>query len=534
MPHLPDNLVRFYEDSLLWNQTPEEIEAERAYRDAFLDSAREAGTWIRIDYKALDAAHAARRKIREQAEVLVPSSEYYQQPDLDSFQIAYRRDHLVTTARARGRAHGFEFVRQCWEELLKTGVDHHEIVEQIIQPWIKTIIEWVLEDIQPNRAVAPRGPEEHFSRRQRRMLEQAKRVIATSDPAKPHTILQMLNNVTREQLDWLWPGRIPLGKLTLLAGDPGLGKSFVTLDIAARVSRGERWPDNPLMKQPPGKVILLNCEDDLGDTIAPRLDKANADDTKIIVLEGISLMGKKRPFSLECDVPRLEEVLIDHAGVRLVIVDPIAGFMGKVDSHNNSEVRGVLAPLADLASRFHVSILTVTHLAKSGGNKAVYRAMGSLAFAAAARAVWAITKDPDNPERRLFLPAKLNLAKDPDGLAYRIDDGRVAWEFNPVKMHADDAFAAETANQKPTQRGSERREAIAWLREHLGDKTLPANEVIEAGEQVGFTDRTLRRAYKAIGIPARKESFDGPWLWRLTPESDQPAEQDDTFDFPNL
>ena len=130
MPHLPDNLVPFYEDSLLWNQTPEEIEAERAYRDAFLDSAREAGTWIRIDYKAIDAAHAARRKIRETAEVLVPSSEYYQQPDLDSFQIAYRCDHLVATAKARGRAHGFEFVRQCWEELLKTGVDHHEIVEQ--------------------------------------------------------------------------------------------------------------------------------------------------------------------------------------------------------------------------------------------------------------------------------------------------------------------------------------------------------------------------------------------------------------------
>ncbi len=534
MPHLPDNLVPFYEDGLFWNQTPEQMDAERAYRDAFLRSAREAGSWKAIDYAAIDAAHRERRQVRELFEVLVPSSEYYQRPDFDSEQVAYKRDHIVPAARLRGRVHGFEFVRQCWEELSKKGISEYEIASTIIQPWISTVVDWGSEQLQPDRQTVPHAPEEHFSRRQRRMLEQAKQVIATSDPAKPHTILQMLNNVTREQLDWLWPGRIPLGKLTLLAGDPGLGKSFVTLDIAARVSRGDRWPDNPLMKQPPGKVILVNCEDDLADTIAPRMDKANADDTKIIVLEGISLMGKKRPFSLECDVPRLEEVLIDHAGVRLVVVDPIAGFMGKVDSHNNSEVRGVLAPLADLASRFHVAILTVTHLAKTGGNKAVYRAMGSLAFAAAARAVWAITKDPDNPERRLFLPAKLNLAKDPDGLAYRIDDGRVAWEFNPVKMHADDAFAAETANQKPSQRGSERREAIAWLREHLNDKTLPANEVIEAGEQVGFTDRTLRRAYKAIGIPARKESFDGPWLWRLTPESDQPAEQDDTFDFPNL
>jgi hypothetical protein len=239
------------------------------------------------------------------------------------------------------------------------------------------------------------------------------------------------------------------GHLLQLSGDPGLGKSFITLDIAARVSRGKRWPDNPQSKQPAGKVILPNCEDDPGDTIAPRLDKANADDTKIIVLKGVSLMSKRRPFSLECDIPRLEEALTDHRDVRLIVIDPIAGFLGKVDSHNNSEVRGMLAPLADLASRFHVAILTVTHLAKTGGNKAFYRAMGSLAFAAAARAVRAITKNPDNPERRLFLPAKLNPARDPDGLAYRNDDGRVVWEFNPVKMHADDAFAAETANQLP-------------------------------------------------------------------------------------
>jgi putative DNA primase/helicase len=105
------------------------------------------------------------------------------------------------------------------------------------------------------------------------MLEEAKRVIANCDPDKPHTILKGLAGVTREMLEWLWPGCIPLGKLTLLAGDPGLGKSFVTLDIAARVSRGEAWPDTPLLKQTPGDVVLLNAEDDLADTIAPRLEK---------------------------------------------------------------------------------------------------------------------------------------------------------------------------------------------------------------------------------------------------------------------
>jgi RecA-family ATPase len=240
------------------------------------------------------------------------------------------------------------------------------------------------------------------------MLEQAKHIIATSDPTKPYAILKRLNEITREQLQWLWPGRIPLGKLTLLAGDPGLGKSFVTLDLTARVSRGDCWPDMPLFKQTPGNVILLNCEDDAADTIAPRLDKAGVDDTRVVLLEGVKHFDKRRQFSLESDLPRLEETLVQFPGTRLVVIDPVAAYCGKVDSHKNSDVRGMLAPLAEMASRHQVAILTVTHLAKSGGSKAVYRAMGSLAFAAAARAVWAVTKDANDPQRRLTntVPAK--------------------------------------------------------------------------------------------------------------------------------
>jgi putative DNA primase/helicase len=127
--------------------------------------------------------------------------------------------------------------------------------------------------------------------------------------------------------------------------------------------------------------------------------------------------GQRRPFTLEQDLPRLEEVLRDYPETKLVVIDPIAAYCGKVDSHKNTDVRGLLAPLSELASRYHVAIVAVTHLSKTGGTKAVYRAMGSLAFAAAARAVWAIVKDADDPQRRLFLPAKLNLARDPDGLA---------------------------------------------------------------------------------------------------------------------
>lgn len=524
--NLPADHVRLYQDAVEWPDTPEKQVAERAYREAFLGAAREAARWQTFNEKAIDAAWAERKRARALAEVLIPSSVLFDRPGLDSEQIIYHAGHEAEAARTRGRVHGFEFVRQCRDELLAAGVDERQIGPVIVVPWVEHVAEWVARDIDPERIAIPPRPDDRLTERQRQMLDQAKEIIRNSDPNKPHAILQRLAGVTREVLEWLWPGRIPLGKLTLLAGDPGLGKSFVTLDIAARVSRGDAWPDMPLFPQPPGGVLLFNAEDDLADTIAPRLDKAGADDTKIIAVEGVSMLNQRRHFSLEVDLPRLDEVLVENPGMRLVVIDPIAAYCGKVDSHKNSEVRGLLAPLAELASRHRVAVVTVTHLSKSGGTKAVYRAMGSLAFAAAARAVWAVTKDPTNPERRLLLPAKLNLARDPDGLAYRIDDGKVVWEYEPVAMHADDAFAAEAAKDKPqTNRGSERREATDWLIEHLNHGPHAASEVIEMGQQYGFSERTLRRAYQAVGAKPRKQSFDGPWLWALrsqdSPQDDQ-------------
>ena len=338
----------------------------------------------------------------------------------------------------------------------------------------------------------------------------------------PKAILRHLDEVERQLLEWLWPGRIPLGKLTLLAGDPGLGKSFVTLDMAARVSRGDSWPDVPLLKQPVGNVVLFNAEDDLADTIAPRLDQAKADDSRIVAVEGVAALGQRRHFSLEQDLPRLEEVLHNHSDTRLVVIDPIAAYCGKIDSHRNTDVRGLLAPLAELAGHFHVAVVAVTHLSKTGGTKAVYRAMGSLAFAAAARSVWAIVKDTGDPQRRLFLPAKMNLARDPNGLAYRIADGRVQWETDGVHMHADDAFAAEVAAAEPKRgRGSsERHEAAEWLREELSHGSVPTTQILEIGKELGFSERTLRRAYKSIGAKPTKESFGGRWFWGLAGQDD--------------
>ncbi len=356
---------------------------------------------------------------------------------------------------------------------------------------------------------------------------------ATVAPTGPVAIVRRLCDVSRETLVWLWPGRIPLGKLTLLAGDPGLGKSLVTLDIAARVSRGLAWPDSPLLPQPVGSVILFNAEDDVADTIAPRLDRAGADDARVFAVEGVQRHDPKQNspvrwyFSLENDLPRLEEVILAHPDVRLIVIDPISAYCGKTDSHNNAEVRALLAPPAELAARYRVAVVAVTHLSKSGGTKAVYRAMGSLAFTAAARAVWSIVKDPSDGGRRLFLPAKLNLAADPDGLAYRVADGRVAWEAEPVRMHADEAFAAEAAGPDAGPRNTAREEAAEWLQQTLASGPRPSGDVVREAEEYGIRERTLRRAFKELGGKARKAEFDGGWLWELPGPPVMPARPED-------
>ena len=351
-------------------------------------------------------------------------------------------------------------------------------------------------------------------------------------PAKTfvsETIVYRLSDVQPEQLKWLWPDRIPLGKLTLLAGDPGLGKSFVTCDMAARVSRGAPWPDDATHPQPDGSEVMFNCEDGLADTIRPRLDRANADVFRIFAIEGVRLCNtetdgeRQRGFSLSEDMPRLEQVLNDVTDCRLIVIDPVSAYCGDTDSHKNADVRALLAPLAALAERFGPAALMVTHLAKGNGTKAVYRAMGSLAFAAAARAVWHVAKDPDDPARRLILPAKMNLAPDPTGLAYRIEDGGINWEADPVRMHADDLLARE-ATGKPDANRLHREDAAQWLRGVLANGPMPAKEIIGDGREHGYLEKTLRRAFNEIGCKRVKAGMEGGWSWSLPDVSTQPTE----------
>ncbi|HKT32837.1 MAG TPA: AAA family ATPase [Gammaproteobacteria bacterium] len=336
-----------------------------------------------------------------------------------------------------------------------------------------------------------------------------------------------LADIQSEPLRWLWPGRFPLGKLSILSGDPGLGKSLVTLAIAAAVSRGAPWPCHEGTATL-GDVVLISAEDDAADTIRPRLEAAGADLKRVHVLEGVDQFTDsgdtvRRPWNFG-DVKALDRLLAAKPDCRLVVVDPISAYLAGTDSHKNSDVRALLAPLADLAARHGVALLAVSHLNKSAG-PAMYRTTGSLAFVAAARAAFAVAKDKDDLGRRLVLPIKCNLSPDSSGLAYRIGQSSngapvVEWETSPVTITADEALAV--MNEHVEDR-SQTDEAVDWLRVLLADGPRKAGEVQREARQAGISDKALRRARERLKVRPSKSGFSGAWTWTL-PEDAQLAQ----------
>ena len=326
-------------------------------------------------------------------------------------------------------------------------------------------------------------------------------------------VLVRLEDVQPEPVTWLWPGRLAVGKLALLVGDPGLGKSWITLDLAARVSAGRVMPDGaPAV--PPGDVILLSAEDGLADTIRPRLDALGADVARIHHLAVLRIGERERAVQL-ADTAALEFAIRARAA-RLVIIDPIAAYLGSTDSHRDAEVRGLLAPLAALAERTDTAVLGVMHLAKSTQRPAIYRAAGSIAFAAAARIVLAVAVDPDRDDRRLVLPVKSNLAASSPALAYTLSAGRLVWAAEPVSNVDVDALLSGPAPDR-----QERRAADEWLRDLLAEGPTPVREIQAAARGAGLIWRTVERTKARLGVRAALLGYGsaGRWLWRL-PETD--------------
>ena len=342
-------------------------------------------------------------------------------------------------------------------------------------------------------------------------------------PTDRRPIIIKVADVPRRPIEWLWPQRFALGKVGLLPGDPGGGKSHVTLDMAAHVSRGKEWPDGSGMA-PEGQVIIMSAEDDVADTIRPRLEAAGGDLDRIHVLQGVELTdeqsgGKIQKAVALADLPTIETALQATPDARLLIVDPVSAFLGHTDSHKNAEVRAMLAPLAELAAKYSIAVVCVTHLNKGSGGKALYRATGSLGFVAAARAAWLVTADEQDRERRLFLPMKNNLGPDSTGLAFRLvpwpaDPGymQVEWEPDPVTVTAD-----EVIDPVHSEKRHEWEYARDWLRDLLADGPMDATDIYAAGEKQKFSEKILRKAADSLRVRKHKVGFgkDSTWTWEL-------------------
>jgi hypothetical protein len=347
------------------------------------------------------------------------------------------------------------------------------------------------------------------------------------------------SDIKPQCIEWLLPGKIALGKPTLIAGDPGLGKSLVTADMAARVSTGRDWPANS-GKCPLGDVLMVSGEDDPADTIRPRLETAEADLTRVHIVGGVEVRKdngntETRMLSLRRDIKIIHREALALPQCRLIIIDPISAYLDGADSHNNADMRSVIVPLAELARNIGAAIVFVTHLNKGTGGQAIYRSMGSLAFVAAARASFLVIPDPQDKQRRLFLPSKNNLGPDATGMAYRIEAvgevPRVVWEDEIIEISADEALrgASNTDENKTTLVD----EAAEWLRVLLADGPVASNDVMFEAKDAGYSLATLRRAKKNLGIkprPIAGACGGSAWYWELPEQLRSPQNKTKTED----
>jgi putative DNA primase/helicase len=328
--------------------------------------------------------------------------------------------------------------------------------------------------------------------------------------------LLCMADVVSRPVSWLWPQRIALGRLTLLVGMPGVGKSFFTCDLASRVSTGTPFPDDSPCDQ--GSVIFITCEDDPSDTIRPRLDAHRAEVRHISLLQGSERTedGKttETMFTL-ADIDVLEKALQEVGDCRLVIIDPIGSFIGGgTDAHRDNEVRSVLAPVAKLAEHYGVAVLVVAHSRKGTSTVADDLALGSRAFTGIARSVWHLFSDPEEKSRRLLLPGKNNLAAEASGLAFSIagEPAAVHWERDPVAMNANEILTT-MLNGKSGRSALD--EATAWLGDALADGPRIGGELKESARKAGISNRTLERARVELRVECGPDGFRGPWTWRL-------------------
>ena len=325
---------------------------------------------------------------------------------------------------------------------------------------------------------------------------------------EPNLKLINMEQVEIEKIDWLLYPFIPFGKVTIVQGDPGEGKTTMVLQIIAKLTKGEAvlpsGSDEPALEAKtvdlePVNVIYQTAEDGLGDTIKPRLLSAGADCSRVMVIDD-------NDQALTMMDARLEEAII-KTKARLVVLDPIQGFLGAaVDMHRANEIRPLMKRVAVLAEKYHCAIILIGHMNKNSNGKSSYRGLGSIDFQAAARSVLIVGRIKDEPEIRVVCHVKSSLAPEGKSIAFRLDkDTGFEW-IGEYDISADDLLSGDNRGQKI-------HEAKEFLKEILVFGSVAQTKVAEEAESRGIKKKTLWNAKKELEIESVK--IGNQWFWML-------------------
>lgn len=362
-----------------------------------------------------------------------------------------------------------------------------------MEPKVSSEITKRLQELQPMWRIArPRKPGEEI----RDLVAESFGMAVFSDDGTFTPVWCSMADIAEEPVDWLWENHFPLGMVSLIVGEQGSGKTYIAMDMIARVSQGTLWPDG-FSKAPLGNAILLSAEDHPRKTLKKRLRVAGADCRRVKLFQGVEELDQNTRdrriimFDAGRNLIALDLLLLANAPCPLVIIDPITAYMGDADQNSNADVRAALGGLVALAARHNTAIVALSHMNKSRGQKVLHRTLGSTAFSAMARCIWQVSRPDRGSNPPAFTWQKSNISPKVDGLHFDVQDDRIVWGEACGK--SSDALSQQDL---PKRNSDARNDALVWLADHLRDGKLHSN-VRAAGISAGHSRTTMARALKA-------------------------------------
>lgn len=365
------------------------------------------------------------------------------------------------------------------------------------------------------------------------LVEEARRLEVKAESVVglggPHFVSRKAHEIQTRRISWLWPGVVPVGMPTALEGDPGVGKTFVAADIAARVTRGFGFPfylgDTDGHEPVKGSLIYITSEGVPDRILVPRLVAAGADLERVEIVEGIAnKRGEFEILDVNQHLPALARKMKDNPDIRLVVIDPIASHLSpKLNINSSLEMRSAMDCIARFAEETGVAVLVVMHLNKDDRKAAIHRAAGSGQIMAAVKSAWAVVKKPDDEDdnRRYFGPVKSNLSPYRRSLAFRIQGvpvhfdnggdgeiGRVVWSLEPEEFDLQAAISPG-AFELHSKVGA----AVTFLREHLAEGSRLVRDLFREADALGISKDNLWKAKRKESIEDGREGFGGPSRW---------------------